>query len=222
MGEKQIPWIKFNPTDFMDDENVCLMCDEALGLYMRILCYSWKNESIPNDPAKIMRIFKLSKHKFSKLWPELESCFFQEGERLFQKRLTAELNEARNYFQQKSDSGSEGAKRRWHRHKSANGKTMQDKDREEDIDIKKTKAKKMEKPTMGMINDYFISKQSTSDEAEKFYDFYESKGWKVGKAPMKKWQSAANNWIRRNKPEGKINKFDTEGKNYGKTGYYDL
>ena len=27
-------------------------------------------------------------------------------------------------------------------------------------------------------------------EAQKFYCFYESKGWRVGKSPMKVWRSA--------------------------------
>ena len=34
-------------------------------------------------------------------------------------------------------------------------------------------------------------------EAEKFVDFYASKGWKVGKEKMKLWKSAASNWARR-------------------------
>ena len=32
-------------------------------------------------------------------------------------------------------------------------------------------------------------------EAEKFVNYYESNGWKVGKNPMKNWKAAANNWI---------------------------
>jgi hypothetical protein len=30
-------------------------------------------------------------------------------------------------------------------------------------------------------------------------DFYESKGWKVGREPMKDWRAAARNWARREK-----------------------
>jgi uncharacterized protein YdaU (DUF1376 family) len=32
-------------------------------------------------------------------------------------------------------------------------------------------------------------------EAKKFFNYYESNGWKVGKNPMKNWKAAANNWI---------------------------
>lgn len=33
-------------------------------------------------------------------------------------------------------------------------------------------------------------------ECEKFMDFYESKGWKVGKNPMVSWMGALRNWRR--------------------------
>jgi len=145
---KQIPWIKFNPTDFMLDENVMLMCDESIGLYMRILCHSWREGSIPKEPEKIMRLFGLSKHKFNKLWKELSPCFFEKENRLYQTRLAKELSEARKYFDQKSDSGKLGAEKRWHRHDSANSETMQDQDleREEDIKPSKPSESKSESP----------------------------------------------------------------------------
>jgi len=31
-------------------------------------------------------------------------------------------------------------------------------------------------------------------EAEKFFNYYDSKGWKVGRAPMQRWKSAMANW----------------------------
>jgi hypothetical protein len=33
-----------------------------------------------------------------------------------------------------------------------------------------------------------------ADQAEVFWNFYESKGWKVGKTQMKKWTCALTNW----------------------------
>ena len=50
---------------------------------------------------------------------------------------------------------------------------------------------------------YFESKGSTAKEAEKFWLFYDSKNWMVGKSKMKKWQSAASGWITRNKDDKK-------------------
>jgi len=50
---------------------------------------------------------------------------------------------------------------------------------------------------------YFESKGSTRKEAEKFWYFYDSKNWMVGKNKMKSWNSAANGWISRNKSDTK-------------------
>lgn len=53
---------------------------------------------------------------------------------------------------------------------------------------------------------YFESKGSTHIEAEKFWNFYDSKNWFVGKNKMQKWRSSASGWISRNKTE--ISKVD--------------
>ena len=49
---------------------------------------------------------------------------------------------------------------------------------------------------------------STSDQAEQFYNHFESNGWLVGgKAKMKDWKAAARNWIKRSE---KFNSTHTE------------
>jgi hypothetical protein len=46
------------------------------------------------------------------------------------------------------------------------------------------------------IADYFKAKNHNELEAQKFFNHYESNGWKVGgRTPMKNWQAAANNWM---------------------------
>jgi hypothetical protein len=47
--------------------------------------------------------------------------------------------------------------------------------------------------------DYFKAKGSNKNEGEKFYYFYESKGWMIGKSKMKNWKMSASGWISRNK-----------------------
>jgi len=48
---------------------------------------------------------------------------------------------------------------------------------------------------------YFQEHDSTKSEGAKFWSFYESKGWMVGKNPMKNWHMAASGWILRNIPK---------------------
>lgn len=53
--------------------------------------------------------------------------------------------------------------------------------------------------TQAEVEAYFLALGSTSLESETFYDHYEANGWRQGgKTPIKDWQAAARNWVRRN------------------------
>lgn len=46
------------------------------------------------------------------------------------------------------------------------------------------------------VHVFFTLHDSTSHEAQKFFNYFQSNGWKVGgRTPMKDWQAAARNWI---------------------------
>ena len=45
----------------------------------------------------------------------------------------------------------------------------------------------------------YIAQQNYTFDAESFYDFYQSKGWMVGKNKMKDWKAAVRNWQRMEK-----------------------
>ena len=51
------------------------------------------------------------------------------------------------------------------------------------------------KPTVEEIALYCRERNNGID-AEHFFDYYESKGWTVGKQPMKDWKAAVRNWER--------------------------
>ena len=57
---------------------------------------------------------------------------------------------------------------------------------------------RFQKPTIEEIRQYCQEKGYNVD-AEQFFNFYESKGWVVGKAPMKNWRAAVSTWNKREK-----------------------
>lgn len=60
--------------------------------------------------------------------------------------------------------------------------------------------KRFSPPSQNEVVDFFKEKKANTEEAEKFFNHFESNGWKVGgKTPMKNWQAAANNWMLRSK-----------------------
>ena len=58
-----------------------------------------------------------------------------------------------------------------------------------------TKRKRFEKPTLSQITQYCLERNNNVN-AEQFYDYYESNGWKVGKNSMKDWKAAVRTWER--------------------------
>lgn len=62
--------------------------------------------------------------------------------------------------------------------------------------------KRFAPPSVADVRSYAEEKGIAID-ADAFCDFYASKGWKVGKEPMKDWKAAARNWARRDRSDGK-------------------
>lgn len=69
-----------------------------------------------------------------------------------------------------------------------------------------TKRKRFEKPTISDIEQYCIERNNNVN-AEHFFDYYESNGWRVGKNSMKDWKAAVRTWERSEyrKPNSKKN-----------------
>jgi len=108
----------------------------------------------------------------------------------------------------KSKKASEAAKRRWSKPaenqrdtSESNADVMRTHSESNAIKGKERKEKESKRnifkaPSVAEIQDYFLERNipNHNKEAEKFYDFYESKGWMVGKNKMKDWKAAVRNW----------------------------
>lgn len=94
-----------------------------------------------------------------------------------------------------------------------------EKELEIDIEIEKeidssaksttTKRKRFEKPTLSQITQYCLERNNNVN-AEQFYDYYESNGWKVGKNSMKDWEAAVRTWEKNNYNRKPVNKNSKE------------
>lgn len=57
-------------------------------------------------------------------------------------------------------------------------------------------------PTVDQVR-AFLSEKGLSFDADQFVAFYESKGWRVGSAPMRSWRAACVTWSKRDGRDGK-------------------
>ena len=73
---------------------------------------------------------------------------------------------------------------------------------EQEIQQEKPKRKNFVKPTVEEIAAFCKEKKYTVN-AQQFFNYYESNGWKIGRNAMKSWQAAVQNWNTRDKANKK-------------------
>lgn len=57
-------------------------------------------------------------------------------------------------------------------------------------------------PPLRELVELYFNERGHPNEADRFYDYYCSNGWKVGKNPMRDWKAAVRNWINNQKLYG--------------------
>jgi len=75
---------------------------------------------------------------------------------------------------------------------------------------------RFKKPTIDEINNYCIERGNNID-AENFFNFYESKNWKIGSSSMKNWKACIITWeLRNNKTKDNTTSHrHQKGQDYG-------
>ena len=73
---------------------------------------------------------------------------------------------------------------------------VNNKEKSTNVDKKKsasTIVRRFVKPSVADVEAY-CNERGNGIDAQRFVDFYESKGWKVGNSPMKDWKAAVRTW----------------------------
>ena len=148
-----------------------------------------------------------------------EKIALNGNERFFAKRVMSREDRFEEGFENqkkaRSSAGREGAKARW-RTIANDGKTCEriandgkngytkanTKANTKNITGDITRARRFTPPTLAEVQAYVSERRSPVDP-QGFIDFYEAKGWLVGRTPMKDWKAACRNaetWERWKRP----------------------
>ena len=107
----------------------------------------------------------------------------------------------------KAEAGRKGGEAKRSKHE-ANVKQTEAETKQKEVKEESTKVKKIFiPPTSDDVRKYILEKGYNVD-ADKFVDFYESKGWMVGKNKMKDWKASVRTWARSQRPGTTTNKFN--------------
>lgn len=159
---------------------------------------------------------------FGQAWPAIQKKFKQTDTGLFfNERLQLEKERRQEYVKSRGTNRSgttNHMKNISNSYESSYEKHMENRNENvnEDQDEGLQRKKGFVKPSKQHVQNYFTSIGINGLSYEKFYDHYESNGWKVGKNSMKSWEAAVRNWVKNS------GKYDPPNKNNGLSGYHEL
>jgi len=176
------PAFLFYSSDFLTGTS--FLSNEQVGMYIRILCYQHqKGHLTEKDMRKICNGY--DEDVFSKFLIDADGNFFN-------KRLDEEIVKRKNYSESRRQNR---IKKDMINISSSYVKHMENENENENINknIKKNKRDLFQKPTLDEVLSYCKERNSGVD-GHKFFNYYESNGWKVGKNTMKNWKAAVHTW----------------------------
>jgi len=102
-----IPFMQLYVGDYLAD--TLHLTTEQHGAYLLLLMTMWRNgASLPNDPAKLARICRVSPKRWPLIWAEIAGFFAVEGDTITNPRLTKEHQKAVSISQERKTAGRKG------------------------------------------------------------------------------------------------------------------
>lgn len=103
------PAFQFYPADWLADARVAAMTLEEEGAYIRLICFCWRERSLPPELPELARLLKVSPEKMADLWTALEPCFRIGLDGRFEhRRLDAERRKQREFSRLQRDRANAG------------------------------------------------------------------------------------------------------------------
>jgi uncharacterized protein YdaU (DUF1376 family) len=183
------PAFLFYPGDYVS--GTMGMTFEEKGAYMDLLMLQFNRGHMNTH---------MIQHTIGHLWEQVKCKFIQDDEGLWynvrldfekEKRKTFTASR-RNNMKPKDKPSYESTYETHMQHHMDSHMENENENINKDINTNKSKCNFEEALEYISIR---LGIEQGKTEAQKFFNYYESNGWKVGKNPMKNWKAAANNWI---------------------------
>jgi uncharacterized protein YdaU (DUF1376 family) len=112
MRRKKIKYVSLEAGAFLSDMVFQVMNAEERGVYCSLLFYLYENNGgLPLNPECLKHLCNCE--NFEKVWEFIKRKFIVKRERIYHKRVTAELERAKQLSQAQSEKGVKGALSRW-------------------------------------------------------------------------------------------------------------
>lgn len=162
------------------DEKTQMLSDKEVGQIFRKILKYVKEEPLPKLERHLEMVFDFIRVDLDKNLRKYEDTCKRRKEAI-QKRWN-NTNEYNSIQMNTNDTDSDNEYEYEYDYESS----------KEDKKEIKTK-KKFIKPSLEEVNSYCLERNNKVD-AQRFIDYYEANGWKVGRNSMKDWKAAIRTW----------------------------
>ena len=105
----QNPFMQLYVGDYLAD--TLDLTTEQHGAYLLLLMTMWRHDAnLPNDPAKLARIARVSLRRWHLVWGEIQHFFYVDGDEIRNKRLDREHQKASSISEKRIASGAAGGR----------------------------------------------------------------------------------------------------------------
>ena len=224
------PFMQLYVGDYLADTQE--LSTEQHGAYLLLLFNLWRhNARLPNDPAKLARIARVTPKRWGRVWDGIEHFFYEEGEMIGNHRLDIEFQKTVSISKKRKIAGSRGGTANSLKYNTTHQTTACDllehsqisepEEKEEPIGSSKKKPSSTEKAAR-LPDDWQLPKPwgewAVAEErlsasevrrvAEQFKDYWLAA---PGSKGMKRdWQATWRNWVRNHTDKHKPQKGDRE------------
>ena len=122
----KIKFVQLESDAFLTDIDFIQMSPSERGVYCSLILYLYSSGGkCEFDMQALARLCNCqSSEEFEKIWERISKKFQVRKNVVKHKRVTKELNKAKNFRQAKSRAGLSGARKRWHSQIGVNGETV--------------------------------------------------------------------------------------------------
>ncbi len=231
-NRNKAPAFQWYPKDILGSARVAQLSLAEEAAYRRALDFAWINDGLPNDADKLSKIIgkNCTIEIAEKVLPFFKKKK-NDPDTVFSPRQQIERVKQKKHRLAKEKNGKKGSEKRWHNtlknnhmnsntinsplvndsfsSSSSSSSAIEKESKEKEKEMEITVSKNFSRPDFEDVKKYFFEKQSFTwanifieQQASKFFDYYESNGWKVGKNSMKDWKAAIRNWIKNSEDYG--------------------
>lgn len=158
-----------------------------------ILSAFYQGEEIPDVSRIVKMVFKRIALDNERFDPE-------NRQKLSELRAEAGRKGGSKPKQKKQTEANESKNNKIAQEKRREEKNREDIEESREEESRDARSSRFVPPTVDDVKDYAWENGYEID-AQRFVDFYASKGWMVGRSKMKDWKAAVRNWAARDKKE---------------------